>query len=162
MFSALNILRPVASKTLRCGDVEFSQNYLFFYDKLEKANLFLESVIKLKDRPTTDRYMEFLLKQPVQDGGNWLGFIELVKKYGVVPREVMPETFSSSNSGTVNSVLGMRLRQYALKLRKETKPERIAENAQLFDFELSEADMKALDALDEGARIGPDPDNFNF
>jgi bleomycin hydrolase len=127
MFSALNILRPVAIKTLKCGDVEFSQNYLFFYDKLEKANLFLESIIKLREKPVTDRYMEFLLRQPVQDGGNWLGFIELVKKYGIVPKEVMPETFSSSNSGTVNMVLGMRLRQYALKLRSETKPERIAE-----------------------------------
>lgn len=127
MFSALNILRPVAKKSLQCGDIEFSQNYLFFYDKLEKANLFLESVIKLKDRPFTDRYMEFLLRQPVQDGGNWLGFIELVKKYGVVPKDAMPETYSSSNSGTVNAVLAMRLRQYALKLRNETKPERIAE-----------------------------------
>jgi bleomycin hydrolase len=127
MFSALNILRPVASKALNGTDIEFSQNYLFFYDKLEKANLFLESVIRLKDKPFTDRYMEFLLRQPVQDGGNWLGFIELVKKYGVVPKEVMPETFSSSNSGTVNKVLGMRLKQYALKLRNETAPERIAE-----------------------------------
>ncbi|HTY37188.1 MAG TPA: C1 family peptidase, partial [Bacteroidota bacterium] len=127
MFSALNILRPVATKTLLCGDIEFSQNYLFFYDKLEKANLFLESIIRLKDKPYTDRYMEFLLRQPVQDGGNWLGFIELVKKYGVVPKEVMPETFSSSNSGTVNLVLGMRLRQYAIKLRNESKPEKIAE-----------------------------------
>jgi bleomycin hydrolase len=127
MFSALNILRPVAETSLKCGDFEFSQNYLFFYDKLEKANLFLESIIKLKDKPFTDRYMEFLLRQPVQDGGNWLGFIELVKKYGVVPKEVMPETYSSSNSGTVNMVLGMRLRQYALRLRNETTPERIAD-----------------------------------
>ncbi len=127
MFSALNILRPVATRTLKCGDIEFSQNYLFFFDKLEKANLFLESIIKLKDRPFTDRYMEFLLRQPVQDGGNWLGFIELVKKYGIVPKEVMPETFSSSSSGTVNMVLGMRLKQYALKLRNESTPERIAE-----------------------------------
>jgi bleomycin hydrolase len=127
MFSALNILRPVATRSLKCGDIEFSQNYLFFYDKLEKANLFLESIIRLKDKPFTDRYMEFLLRQPVQDGGNWLGFIELVKKYGVVPKEVMPETFSSSNSGTVNKILGMRLRQYALKLRNETAPERVAQ-----------------------------------
>ena len=62
--------------------------------------------------------MEFLLKEPVQDGGNWLGFIELVKKYGVVPKDVMPETFSSSNSGTVNRVLALRLKQVALRLRE--------------------------------------------
>lgn len=117
MFSALNTLRPVAARKLNAGEMEFSQNYLFFYDKLEKANLFLEAVIVLREKPLTDRTMEFLLKQPVQDGGNWIGFIELVKKYGVVPRDVMPETFSSSNSGTVNNVLGMKLKQYALRLR---------------------------------------------
>jgi bleomycin hydrolase len=117
MFSALNTLRPVAARKLNAEEMEFSQNYLFFYDKLEKANLFLESVIRLREKPLTDRTMEFLLRQPVQDGGNWIGFIELVKKYGVVPRDVMPETFSSSNSGTVNGVLGMKLKQYALRLR---------------------------------------------
>jgi bleomycin hydrolase len=118
MFSALNTLRPVAEKKLNAEDLEFSQNYLFFYDKLEKANLFLEAVIALRAKPLTDRTMEFLLRQPVQDGGNWLGFIELVKKYGVVPKDVMPETFSSSNSGTVNAVLGMRLRLAALRMRE--------------------------------------------
>jgi bleomycin hydrolase len=117
MFSALNTLRPIAARKLNAGEIEFSQNYLFFYDKLEKANLFLEAVIALREKPLTDRTMEFLLRQPVQDGGNWIGFIELVKKYGVVPGEVMPETFSSSNSGTVNNVLAMKLRQYALRLR---------------------------------------------
>ena len=117
MFSALNTLRPVAEQTLDIPDIEFSQNYLFFYDKLEKANLFLDAVIALRDRPYTDRTMEFLLRQPVQDGGNWLGFIELVKKYGVVPKDVMPETYSSSNSGTINLVLALKLRQYAVRLR---------------------------------------------
>ena len=122
MFSALNTLRPVAAKKLNCEEIEFSQNYLFFYDKLEKANLFLETIIKLREKPYTDRTMEFLLRQPVQDGGNWLGFIELVKKYGVVPKDVMPETFSSSNSRTVNRVLGLKLKQYAIRLRSTPDP----------------------------------------
>lgn len=120
MFSGLNTLRPVAEQTLDIPDIEFSQSYLFFYDKLEKANLFLDAIIALRDRPYTDRTMEFLLRQPVQDGGNWLGFIELVKKYGVVPKDVMPETYSSSNSGTVNLVLALKLRQYAVRLRAVT------------------------------------------
>ena len=118
MFSALNTMRPAAERSLKTEEIEFSQNYLFFYDKLEKANLFLDAVIALRERPVTDRTMEFLLRNPVQDGGNWLGFIELVKKYGVVPKEVMPETFSSSNSRTVNIVLGLKLKQYALRLRE--------------------------------------------
>jgi len=126
MFSALNTLRPVAVRKLHAEDIEFSQNYLFFFDKLEKANLFLEAVIALRGKPLTDRTMEFLLRQPVQDGGNWLGFIELVKKYGVVPKDVMPETFSSSNSRTVNHVLGIKLKQYALRLRSVTDTTRWA------------------------------------
>lgn len=126
MFSGLNTLRPLARKSLSTDDVEFSQNYLFFFDKLEKANLYLEAIIRTKASPSTDRTVEFLLKQPVQDGGNWLGFIELVKKYGVVPKEVMPETFSSSNSRHVNQVLGIRLRQYGLQIRAAKTDSEIA------------------------------------
>ena len=125
MFSALNLFRPVAEKALKCDDLEFSQNYLFFYDKLEKANLFLEAIVALKDKPYTDRNVEFLLRQPVQDGGNWLGFVELVKKYGLVPKDVMPETYSSSNSRSVNLVLAMKLKQYAVRIRSTPQPEQI-------------------------------------
>jgi bleomycin hydrolase len=126
MFSALNTMRPAAAARLGTGEFEFSQNFLFFYDKLEKANLFLEAIIKLRDRPYTDRTMEFLLRQPVQDGGNWLGFIELVKKYGVVPKDIMPETFSSSNSRSVNRVLALKLKQYAVRIRAEQDTVRVA------------------------------------
>jgi len=117
MFSALNIFRRTAAAHLDCAEFEFSQNYLFFYDKLEKSNVFLEAVIRSRNRPSTDRYVEWLMRNPVQDGGNWLGFIELVKKYGVVPKEIMPETFSSSNSGGVNHILGLRLKVAAVNIR---------------------------------------------
>ena len=126
MFSGLNTLRPLARRTLGIEEIEFSQSYMFFYDKLEKANLFLDAVVDLRDKPVTDRLMEFLLRNPVQDGGNWLGFIELIKKYGVVPKEIMPETFGSSNSRHVNLVLGVRLRQFALKIRSAANDAAIA------------------------------------
>jgi bleomycin hydrolase len=126
MFSGLNTLRPVAQRTLGINEVEFSESYLFFYDKLEKANVYLEAMIRLRDHPLTDRILEFLLRAPVQDGGNWLGFIELIKKYGVVPRDVMPETYSSSNSYHVNRVLGIRLRQYGLRIRAARTSEEMA------------------------------------
>ncbi len=126
MFSGLNTLRPTARKSLRISDIEFSQNYLFFFDKLEKANVYLEAIIRLRDRPVSDRTMEFLFREPVQDGGNWLGFIELIKKYGIVPKDVMQETFSSSNSSHVNRVLGMRLRQYGLRIRAAHSDSEIA------------------------------------
>ncbi len=127
MFSGLNTLRPAARKSLGISDIEFSESYIFFYDKLEKANVYLEAIARLRDRPVTDRTIEFLFRQPVQDGGNWLGFIELIKKYGLVPKEVMPETFSSSNSGQVNRVLGMRLRQYGLRIRAAKDEREIAD-----------------------------------
>jgi bleomycin hydrolase len=117
MFSALNIFRRAAAQHLESEEIEFSQNYLFFYDKLEKSNVFLEAIIRSRSRPSTDRYVEWLMRNPVQDGGNWLGFIELVKKYGVVPKEIMPETFSSSNSSGVNGVLSLRLKVAAVNIR---------------------------------------------
>lgn len=122
MFSGLNIIRPIVSTRLGTEDVELSQSYLYFYEKLEKANLFLEAVIQTKDKPYTDRMVEYLLKQNVQDGQNWLGFTELVKKYGVVPKEIMPETFSSSNSGHVNHVLALKLKQSAMRIRESRSP----------------------------------------
>jgi bleomycin hydrolase len=119
MFSGLNILRPIVANKLTCEDLELSQNYLFFYEKLEKANLFLNAIIQTRDKPHTDRTVETLFKQTVQDGQNWLGFIELVKKYGLVPKDIMPETYSSSNSGHVNHVLSLRLKQAAMRIRHE-------------------------------------------
>jgi bleomycin hydrolase len=126
MFSALNVFRRPAARKLNAEDVEFSQNYLFFYDKLEKANVFLEAVIRSRSRPYTDRTVEWLMQNTVQDGGNWLGFIELVKKYGVVPKETMPETWASSNSRGVNRALSMRLKVAAARIRAAAAPDALA------------------------------------
>jgi bleomycin hydrolase len=117
MFSGLNLFRRTAATKLGCESLELSQNYLFFYDKLEKANLYLEAIDQCRDQPYTDRRVEFLLTTPIQEGGNWMGFVELVKKYGVVPKEVMPETFSSSSSSAMNQVLAMRLQSAGLRIR---------------------------------------------
>jgi len=117
MFSGLNIFRRAAAQHLATEEFEFSQNYLFFYDKLEKSNVFLQGIIRTRDLPTTDRTVEWLMRNTVQDGGNWLGFIELVKKYGVVPKEIMPETFSSSHSEEVDHVLALRLKLAAERIR---------------------------------------------
>lgn len=127
MFSGLNILRPIVAKALGCDEIELSQSYLYFYEKLERANLYLNAVIATKDKPSTDRTVEFLLTSNVQDGENWHGFVALVSKYGVVPQEVMPETHSSSNSTHVIAVLSRKLKQAAVRIRHESSPERIAE-----------------------------------
>ena len=127
MFSGLNIIRPSVTNRLNCGDLELSQAYLYFYEKLEKANLFLNAIIQTKDKPYTDRSVENLMKQVVEDGQNWLGFTALVKKYGVVPKDVMPETNSASNSAHVIQVLSLRLKQAAMKIRSESSGAKIAQ-----------------------------------
>jgi bleomycin hydrolase len=118
LFSGLNVLRSEAMKNLNVKEFELSQNYQMFWDKLEKSNYFLESVIATLDEPTDGRLFMFLLKDPIQDGGQWDMFINLVKKYGVVPKQVMPETESSSNSSIMNFVVTTKLREYSAQLRK--------------------------------------------
>lgn len=117
MFSGLNLFRRAAAKRLGCETLEFSQAYLFFYDKLEKANLYLDAIAGSRGLPAQDRRVEHLLATPVPEGGNWQGFKDLVGKYGVVPKEVMPETFSASTSAPMNQILDLRLKAAGVRIR---------------------------------------------
>ena len=85
-------------KKYKLDNFELSQNYIFFYDKLEKANYFLESVLKTVDEPVDGRLYSFLNAGPLADGGQWDMFANLVRKYGVVPKEVYPDAASATNS----------------------------------------------------------------
>jgi len=117
LFAGLNILRPKVIENNNLESFEFSQNYLAFWDKLEKANCFLENIIKFAGRDMLDREMEFLLRKPIPDGGYWENVVNLVEKYGVVPREIMPETNSSGNTSLMNALISRKLRADAVKLR---------------------------------------------
>jgi bleomycin hydrolase len=117
LFAGLNTLRLQAMETMNLETFELSQAYLMFWDKLEKANYFLESIIETRDEPLDGRLVMWILANPLVDGGQWDMFINLVKKYGVVPKSVMPETESSSNSRPMNAVLVARLREDARVLR---------------------------------------------
>ncbi|SDC88000.1 C1 family peptidase [Williamwhitmania taraxaci] len=123
MFTSLNLFRPVVIDKLKVASFEFSENYLYFYDILEKSNLFLENAIITADKPMDDRLVELYFKSPIDDGGVWSSFVNLVKKYGVVPKEVMPETNSSSNTSKVLAAITTKLREDGLALRRmvETK-----------------------------------------
>ena len=121
MFAGLNLFRSVVVKKLNVEDFEFSQNYPMFFDKLEKANYFLESILRTLDEDIYSRIIMWLLNDPLQDGGQWDMFVNLVNKYGAVPKSIMPETFHSSNSGLMNQLLSSRLRQWAAGLREEFK-----------------------------------------
>lgn len=117
MFAGLNLLRVGAMKKMKLDGFEFSQNYPFFWDKLERANYFLEKMIETAGRPVDDRNVAFLMDTVLGDGGQWNMFVNIVKKYGAVPKAVMPETESSSNSGRMNSMLVAKLREGARILR---------------------------------------------
>ena len=117
MFAALNTFRFEVMKNLNLKTFELSQNYTLFYDKLEKSNYFLESILETLDEPTQGRLISFLLSAPLGDGGQWDMLCNLVRKYGVVPKEAMPETVSSSATREMTSALTRKLREDACRLR---------------------------------------------
>ena len=119
LFTGLNVLRAKMIDDLDLPSLEFSQNYLFVYDQLEKSNLFLQGVIDTKHLPMDDRQVEWLFKNPLNDGGQFTGVSNLVMKYGVVPAEVMPENYQSNNTAQVGNLLKLKLREFGLTLREQ-------------------------------------------
>ena len=117
MFAALNTFRIHTMKKFHLKSFEFSQAYPLYWDKLEKSNWFLENIIDTVDEPRSGRLVQFLLADPVGDGGQWDMFAALVKKYGVVPKEAMPETSCSSSTGDMDAYLTRYLRACAAALR---------------------------------------------
>ncbi|MFJ5031277.1 aminopeptidase C [Streptomyces sp. NPDC088560] len=117
MFAGLNLLRVGAARKLGVKDFEFSQNYLLWWDKFERANHFLEAVIETSDREVDDRTVAHLLEDPISDGGQWNMFVALIAKHGLVPKSAMPETDSSSATRAMNRALKTLLRQGARDLR---------------------------------------------
>lgn len=118
LFTGLNVLRAKMIDKYGLPGMEFSQNYLFFYDQLEKANLFLQGVIDTKELPFEDRKVDWLFSNPLSDGGQFTGVSNLITKYGVVPAEVMPETYQSNNTSQMANLLKLKLREDGLALRK--------------------------------------------
>jgi bleomycin hydrolase len=121
LFSGLNVLRAKMIDRFDLGDFTFSQNYLFFYDQLEKANLFLQGVIDTRSLDFSDRKVDWLFANPIGDGGQFTGVSNLIMKYGVVPADVMPETLSANSTSAMSTQLKTLLRQDGLKLRAATR-----------------------------------------
>jgi bleomycin hydrolase len=117
MFAGLNLMRVGAMRTMGLKDFEFSQNFVMFWDKIERANYFLESVIETAGRDLDDRTVAHLLGSVADDGGQWNMFVAVVDKHGLVPKASMPETQSSADTGKMNSVLRYLLRQGARSVR---------------------------------------------
>ena len=125
MFSGLNVLR--SNYTHQHGDsiqIEFSQAYLFFWDQLEKANLMLQGCVDTGKKPIDDPRVQFFFKSPIGDGGTFCGVSDLAEKYGLVPADVMPESFSSDNTSKMRSLIASKLREYGLQLRDMAQKDR--------------------------------------
>ena len=118
LFTGLNVMRAKVIREQGLGSFEFSQSYCFFYDQLEKCNLFLQSIIDKAALPMSDQTVEWLFKNPLSDGGTFTGVQDIVTKYGLVPAEVMPESYNANNTSKMASILSLKLRQWGLELRK--------------------------------------------
>ena len=116
-FAGLNFFRIYLGRKYNLKKFEFSQNYFMFCDKLEKSNYFLENIIKTADEPWDGRLVMHLLTDPIQDGGQWHMFTNLINKYGVLPQSEMPESYQSSQSMRMNRMITRKLRGFAKDLR---------------------------------------------
>lgn len=116
MFASLNWLRIDVIEKLKVENFEFSHNYMIFWDRLEKANRFLSTMVDLRDRSTDDRTVDFLLRDPSTDGGEWHMVANLIRKYGMVPKSAMADTYNLSDSTFLNKVVHYKLREAAANI----------------------------------------------
>lgn len=121
MFAGMNLLRKQIMDKCNLKTFELSQNYILFFDKLEKANYFYENILDTLELDTDSRLIAWLLSGPLQDGGQWDMLVNLIDKYGVVPKWIMPETFHSSNTRKMAQLLTRKLRKDAAYMRREFK-----------------------------------------
>ena len=124
LFSGMNVLRAKMIEKYNLGAFQFSQNYIFFYDQLEKANLFLQGIIDTRDLPMDDRKVEWLFRHTINDGGQFTGVSDLITKYGLVPSNVMPETYAANHTSGMSRLLDLKLKEFGLELREMTGPEK--------------------------------------
>lgn len=120
-FAGLNLFRVYLGRKHNLKNFEFSQSYFMFWDKLEKANYFLESIIETASEKSNSRIVSHLLSYPLEDGGQWDMWVNLINKYGVLPQSEMSESFSTSQSSQMNKTISNKLREYASELRKSFK-----------------------------------------
>lgn len=157
MFSGMNVLRANFAQRTDSLRVEFSQAYLFFYDQLEKANLFLQGVIDTGKKPMDDQRVQFFFKNPINDGGTFCGVADLTEKYGLVPKQVMPESYSSDNTSRMARLISSRLREDGLKLRMM-----VAEGKKAADIEKAKTEMLATVYRMLALTIGEPPTQFTY
>ncbi len=117
-FAALNTLRHLFANQYHFKDFELSQNYLFFWDRVERANMFLQNIIATASLPFHDRLVDFYVAFAENDGGQWANAASIIEKYGVVPEYAMPDTYNTKNTDDIAAVMKDLMHKDALVLRK--------------------------------------------
>ena len=156
-FAGLNLFRIYLGRKYNLKKFEFSQSYFMFWDKFEKSNYFLENIIATLNKPRDGRLMMHLVSNPIQDGGQWHMFINLINKYGVVPQTEMPETFQSSKSMRMNRMITRKLREFSKTLRDANK-----KGASLKDLRSIKTDMLGIVYRLLTIHLGTPPDIFDW
>jgi bleomycin hydrolase len=157
MFAALNLLRVGAMKKMGLKDFEFSQNYTLFWDKFERSNFFFEEIIATADRGLNDRLVAHMLQEPLSDGGQWNMAVNIIQKHGLVPKSVMPESESSSNTRRMNSMLKYALRQGARDLRNAMSSGKTIDDVRRQKHEILEHIWRIL-----SIHLGTPPTEFHW
>jgi len=142
MFTGMNVLRNKAIRKYDLpADFQFSQCYTFFWDQLEKANLFLQSVLDTRAKSMEDETVQWLFKNPIGDGGQFTGVANLMTKYGAVPKEAMPETYNSNHTSRMSELIKLRLREDGLRLRE------MCNNKSMTEAKLQATKMEMLETI---------------
>ena len=131
MFASMNVLRNIVIKKFNLENFELSQSYTLFWDKLERCNYYMEAVIEKANEPLEDRVMDYLMSDLLSDGGQWDMFVNIVKKYGLVPKYAYPESQTSSATVQLNKYLCKILRNYTTELRDAVKNEGVQKAREL-------------------------------
>lgn len=118
LFAALNVLRHEFAKKYKAKNFIFSQSYLFFWDRIERANIFFNHILETAAKPLDDRTVHYYMQAPDTDGGQWHMAVSLIRKYGLVPAYAQAESFTANNTAAFNQALNMKLREDAIVLRK--------------------------------------------
>ncbi len=157
LFTGLNVLRAEFMSKTKSGKFFFSQNYSFFWDQIEKSNLFLQSIIDTRKEAIDSRTVKWLFAHPIGDGGQFTGVSDNLVKYGVVPSSVMPETINSNNTRSLSKMIAKILRQTGIRIREAS-----AKGASLKKLEKQK--IKALQTIYRllVLNLGEPPTKFNY
>lgn len=158
MFTSMNVIRPnVISANQLSGKFQFSQNYLYFWDIFEKSNLFLNNIIQSADKDVMDREVQWYFKDPASDGGVWNNFVNLVKKYGLVPKTIMNETHTSESTSMMVRLLKRKLREHGLELRQMAADKKKSKAIQKRKVEMMQEVYRIL-----ALNLGVPPTSFQY